>query len=273
LSAVVSILPQAYFVERVGGPYVDVEALVQPGQSPHTYEPTPRQVARLGEAKVYFTIGIPFEQALLRKIDPGLANLRVVDTRRGVKLRAMADADVGSGPQADHDEDEYAGAADPHIWLDPHRTKIMARTICETLSRLDSAHAAAYGQNLSAFEADLDRVDAKIARILSPFKGREFFVFHPAFGYFAEAYGLKQVAIETAGKEPGGKQLAALMDRAQREHVRVIFVQAQFSRSSAEAVAHAIGGVVAPIDDLAHDYLANLEFMASALADGLRREQ
>ncbi len=95
------------------------------------------------------------------------------------------------------------------------------------------------------------------------------YVFHPAFGYFADAYGLIQVPIEIEGKEPGARQLSKLIDRAKKDRVKVIFVQPQFSARSAEAVAKAIGGVVVPIDDLGRDYLANLESIAAAIERGL----
>jgi len=96
------------------------------------------------------------------------------------------------------------------------------------------------------------------------------YVFHPAFGYFADAYGLTQVPVEFEGKEPGARQLAGLIDRARADGVRVIFVQPQFSGKSAAVVAAAIGGAVIPINPLSRDYLANLEAMASAVEQGLR---
>jgi zinc transport system substrate-binding protein len=104
---------------------------------------------------------------------------------------------------------------------------------------------------------------------LGPLKGREILVFHPAFGYFAERYGLTQRAVESEGKEPGPRQLAALIDTARERGVRVVFVQPQFSRSSAEKIAEAIGGAVVPMDPLASDYLANLERMATEVRKAL----
>ena len=88
------------------------------------------------------------------------------------------------------------------------------------------------------------------------------YVFHPSYGYFADAYGLRQIAVEMGGKEPGARQLARLIHRAKEDGVRVIFVQPQFSKSSARTIAEAIGGAVVPLDPLARDYLENLERMA-----------
>jgi len=192
----------------------------------------------------------------------------VVDTRQGIRLRPMTCEEEHDGP---HDGHEHAaGRPDPHIWLDPKLVKIQARTICDAMCRADPTGAEVYRKNCDAFLADLDAVDARITRALAPLKGKEFFVYHPAFGYFGDSYGLRQVAVETAGKEPDAKELAALIDRAKATGVKVIFVQPQFSARSARAVAEAIGGVVVPMDDLAKDYLKNLDDMAAKIEKAIR---
>jgi zinc transport system substrate-binding protein len=288
----VSILPQVEFVERVGGEYVKVEALVGPGQSPETYNPAPRKIAGLAHSRVYFRIGVPFEKTLLRKLEALFPDLRVVDTQKNVERVALEShersdsdpapaapregesADAGperkSGrPAEGGGRDREEGELDPHTWLDPQLVKIQARTICETLAAIDPAHAPRYEKNLRAFQEDLDRVHEKIARALAPLRGREFYVFHPAFGYFARAYGLKQAPIESGGKEPSPRQVARIIARAQESGVKVIFVQPQFSKRSAERIARAIGGAVVTMDPLARDYLANLERMAGEVAAAL----
>lgn len=258
LSLFVSIQPQAYFVERVGGSHVEVEVLVGPGQSPATFELTPQQMAKLTQADAYFRIGLPFEKRLVGKIQTALSDLRVVDTHQGIKLRTM-------------EHEHHNDGSDPHIWLDPKLVKVQAATVCEELCRLDPVNVDAYKKNLETFKADLDEVDAKITQALEPLKGRKFYVFHPSYGYFGDAYGLTQVAVEVEGKEPGARQLAALIDQAKEDSVKVIFVQPQFSAKSAEAVAEAIGGVVVPIDPLARDYLKNLEDIAEKIVRGLAK--
>jgi zinc transport system substrate-binding protein len=294
LQVVVSILPQAYFLERVGGEHVAVEVLVGAGQSPHTYEPTPKQLAALSAARVYFRIGIDFEVALVPRLESTFKNLKIIDTRAGVPLRQLtveegaADEhdEHGPGKHDQHGADQHesqpkaavphdaraAGQPDPHIWLNPLYVKTQARTICDALAELDPPHADDYRRNLAAFHADLDRVHAKLAAALAPLKGREIFVFHPAFGYFTDAYGLKQAPVEIEGKDPTAKQLAALIERAKADRVRVIFVQPQFSEKAAQAVAQAIGGAVVPMDDLPRDYLKNLEDMAENIRTALKQK-
>ena len=268
----VSILPQAYFAERVGGEHVSVDVLVDAGQSPHTFAPTPKQMAALNRADVYFAIGVAFEQRLLEKITADKPDFNVVDTSAGVERRQMETAHVCDG-EHDHDhEHEAAGTPDPHIWLDPNRVKIIAKNMCDALIKLDPDHADDYQANLAAFQADLDAINAKIATTLAPLKGREFFVFHPAYGYFGDAYGLKQVAVEIEGKAPTPKQVVDLINRAKEANVRVIFVQPQFPAGSAEAIAREINGAVVKLDPLARDYLANLESKADEIARALGAE-
>ncbi len=259
----VSIGPQAYLAKRIAGDLVDVHVLVGPGQNHHTFDPAPKQLAELADARAYFTIGLPFEQRLVEKLRAANPNLAIVDTREGIVLRAMeADADEP------HDHDH--GAMDPHVWLNPLNAKVIATHIAEGLKHIDPAHAADYERNLASLLGDLDALNARLANILASCKGKAFYVYHPAFGYFADAYGLKQVPVEIEGKEPTARQLASLIARAKADGVRAIFVQQQFPKKSAEAIACEIHGVAIAIDPLAEDYLANLEDIAKKLSAGLR---
>lgn len=276
LNVFVSIPPQAYFVERIGGPHVTVGVLVGPGQSPHSFEPSPKQLAMLAKARVFFAVGWPFEKRLLEKVTATSPNLRIIDTRQGVPLRyltpeeAHADEEPARPGEKDADHDHAAGEADPHIWLSPRLAKTQAATICRGLSDADPAHRADYEKSLKALQDDLDKVDQRLAKALEPVKGKAFLTFHPAFGYFADAYGLKQVPVEVGGKEPSARQLAQLIARARDTGARVIFVQPQFSARSAEAVAQAIGGAVVPMDAMAKDYLTNLDDMAAKVRSAVK---
>jgi len=273
LRVAVSVLPQAQFVERVGGEHVDVQVLVGPGQSPHTYEPTALQLAALAEARLLFSVGMPYEEALLSRIRGAFERLEVVDTRQGIALRQIE----AHSHAHDHDGHEHVHGPscaghdgdDPHIWLSPRLAKIQARTICDALSRVLPERADEFERNLAAFHAELDAVDARIAELLAPLAGRDLVVFHPSYGYFADAYGLRQVAVETAGKEPSPRELAALLAQIKAAGTRVVFVQPQFSTRSAETIAAHIGGRVVQLDPLARDYVANLETMATTIAQAL----
>jgi len=264
LEVFVSILPQQFFVESIGGKLVDAHVMVKAGQDPHTFEPMPRDVVALEKSKLYFEIKLPFEGPLLARIKAGHPNLIIVDTARGIAGSETAAA------HAEH-EGEGPGEYDPHIWLSPALIKIQARNIAEALQKADSAHAGQYKANLEAFLKKLDATDERIKQMLAPFKGRSFFVFHPAFGRFAEAYGLKQEAVEVEGKTPAPRQLAEMIRKARADKAKVVFIQPQFDPRSARAIAEAIGGQVAPLDDLAKDVLKNLEDIAQKIRSSMEK--
>ena len=258
LPVFVSILPQKYFVERVGGGRVAVSVMVGPGQSPETYEPTPRQMAALSRARLYFSIGVAFEDTWMKRIQAANPALRLAPMQRGVALLPPA------GPSGE------PGGRDPHIWTSPARVKIMAATIRAALIELDPAHRGEFEANYRAFIAELDALDQELRAILAPARGKPLLVFHPSWGYFANDYRLRQIPIEAEGKEPGASSLARVIDLGKREDVKVIFVQTQFSRRTAETVAAAIGARVVAVDPLAEDYPQNLLRVAREFADVLK---
>ncbi len=271
LAVFVSILPQKYFVERIGGDAVQVSVLVRPGQNPASYDVTPRQVADIAAARVYFRIGVAFEDTWLPRLQAASPRMRVVDTRSGIPLQPMAARAAGPATAgASAPDDAPAGALDPHIWTSPPLVKQQAATVRDALVDLAPAQRARFEQGYAGFAADLDALDADIRKTLAGKTERRFMVFHPAWGYFARAYGLQQMAVEVQGKEPGPQTLVRLIDEARRAQVRVVFVQAQFGSSAALAVARAIGGEVVTIDPLAEDFLANARAVAQALAQAMR---
>lgn len=301
-----SILPQRYFVEKIAGDRVEVKVLVGPGKSPATYEPTPQQVMGLGNAAVFFTIGVPFEQAFVPTISSTLTSLKISDTSKGIHKRLLeahdseehghhADAheeehEHHADAHGDHDhdlvhkeehQDEHhheeghnhaKGAKDPHIWLSPRLAKIQAKTIYQTLVELDPKGKAVYQQGYNSLIKELNQIDVKLSKLLAPFKGKTMFVFHPAFGYFADDYQLKQVAIETGGKEPTPSLLTEIIEQAKEDNVRIIFVQPEFSQNAAQAIAQAINGAVVTISTLNPDYINNLSHIAAELEKAFRQQ-
>ena len=237
--------------------------MLGPGQAPESCGPPPRQMAELAATRLYFRIGVPFENVWMSRIVANNPQMTVVDLRRGIELKPFS-AHVHEGTS--HGSDK---AIDPHVWTSPMMVRTMVGTIAGALGKADPAHAAAYRVNAAAYAAKLDALDNEIRRLLAPIKEKKFLVFHPAWGYFADAYGLKQIAIEAGGKEPGARALAELITRSKKEGIRVIFVQEQFSRRLAETVAKAIGARVVAVDPLAPDYLTNMRRVAEAFASAM----
>ena len=271
----VSILPQQYFVKRVGGDLVKVSAMVLPGASPATYEPKPGQLTALSRARIYFAIGIPFESVWLEKIAASNPEMRIVHTEEGIQKRSLAFHVYHAGDLREekrHEgEQEPEGTKDPHIWLSPPLVMLQARTILTALQETDPTHRTVYETNYKAFMMELLEIDAKIRDIFwgQP-RGAAFMVFHPSWGYFADAYGLKQIPIEVEGKEPKPAQIKALIEFAREEGVKVIFVQPQFSTKRAEIIAKAIGGRIVSADPLAEDWANNLREQAIKILTALK---
>lgn len=274
LRVFVSILPQADFVKRIAGDRVGVEVMVGPGQSHHTYEPTPRQISRLAEARAYFQVGLPFERAVCERIVKIAPSIHLVDTTQGVAFRQMTGCcamhDQHDGVTSSHamDTGHSLAGRDPHIWLSPRLVKTQARTIRDALVEIDPAGTVSYDAGLARFERDLDVLNARIHERLRPFAGRAFFVFHPAYGYFADEYGLEQVAVEEEGKEPSARRLVELVGRARSLGITRVYVQPQFAVGGAKALADAIGATVVPLDPMTVDYVGDLWTLAERLAEG-----
>ncbi|MCX7028349.1 MAG: zinc ABC transporter substrate-binding protein [Spirochaetes bacterium] len=256
----VSILPQAEFVQAIAGDRVKVLVLVGPGSSPHSYEPTPRQMVQLSSAKIWFALGVDFEKGLRPKIAKLYPFLSIVDTSQGVVMRSL-----------EADADELAGGRDQHIWLGREAVKVQLRAVAKALSALLPAESATFASNLSAYEAKIDAVFSGLKRELAPFVGTKVLVFHPSFGYFFDDFGLVQEAVEAGGKEPTQRVLSDLVKRAKAAGARTIFVQKQFPVEAAKTVASAIGGSVVEIDPLSPAWLENIGVMGAALKKSLTR--
>jgi zinc transport system substrate-binding protein len=261
----VSILPQKTFVEKIGGAFVSVSVMVLPGANPHNYEPKPGQMIALSKAGIYFAIGIGFEDVWLKRFGSTNPTMKIVHTEQGIDKIPMLSHD-----HQDSSHDEHDGIADPHVWLSPPNVKIIAKNISDGLSQADPAHRADYEENLRKFEREIDDLDAELRKVFSDRKGAKFMVFHPAWGYFAHAYGLEQIPVEIEGKEPKPSKLKALIEQAKRDGIRIVFVQPQFSTKSAEAIAKAIGGEVAVADDLHPEWANNLREQAEKFKKALR---
>lgn len=275
MQVTVSVLPQKGIVEAVGGEHVSVMAMVRSGQSPHSYEPTPRQIAALADTTLYVRTGVSFEDVWMERISSANPEMRVVDGRAGIALRTYEKGNHDHGHGDGEKGNNARGAEpDPHVWTNPALVQRMAANIHAALVVLDPANSADYDRNLRNYAATLKALDTDIRRLLAGLPpGSAFMVFHPSWGYFAEAYGLTQLPIEYEGKEPGPRGLAALIEQARRENVRVVFVQPQFSERLAEQVARAIDGRVVTVDPLAEDFATNLRLVASRIAEAVREGQ
>ncbi len=261
VGVVVTILPQAEFVENVGGEKVRVTVMVPPGASPHTYEPTPSQMTALARAEMYAKVGsgVEFELVWMDKLLATNPDMLVVDCSQGIELQEMVA----------EDEHEHSEREDPHIWMSPANAQIMVRNICAGLIGVNPENKGYYEQNRDAYLVQLAEIDREIIDSLAGVENRRFMVYHPAFGYFAREYGLTMIPIEKEGKEPTAAGLAHLIEQAKAHDIRVLFAEPQFDPKSAEVIAKAIGGRVVLIDALAKDYIGNLRLILNEMLSAL----
>jgi len=253
LNAAASILPQKYFIKKIGGDRVNVSVMVLPGANPATYEPKPRQMVNLARAEIYFAIGVPFEDNWLPKFAKTSPKMKIVFTQSGITKIPMK----AGGHR--HHEKPATGTKDPHVWLSPPLVMVQAKNILDALVKADPEGRIVYEANYKAFLEELKRLNMEIRRVLKTTdQNARFMVYHPSWGYFAQSYGLEQIPIELEGKKPSPRKLLQLIKDARKNGIKVIFVQPQFSEKSAETIADAIGGKVIFADPLAEDWANNL---------------
>jgi len=247
----VTIVPEGSFARAVCGNLAEVIVLVPPGFSPETYEPAPRDVEAFSRADIYFTVGVPVEAS------------GYLTHTGSMKVVPLAEKVAQVYP----DLTFAGGDRDSHIWLSPKRVKVMVETIAAEMEKLDPENKETYRLNAIAYLARLDALDDTIKQSLAGVKNRKFIVFHPAFGYFADDYGLEMVALEQDGKEATPGRLQQMIDFAKAEKIRVIFYQAEIDSSQSKAFAEEIGGKTAALEPLAENYIENLQSMAKLMAE------
>lgn len=263
VQAAVTVPPQAYLVERIGGERVATEVLMPSGSSEETFSPTPRQLVALSRAELYVLVGHPAFIVEERHVLPALAR------NPGVHVTSMWDGEAPEDRRPDTDGRVHGNHTDPHLWTAPRTMRSAAVRVAAALAELDPPGAAVYRTRLASFLAEVDALDAEIRRELSGLPRRRFLVTHPAWGHFAAQYGLEQMAIEDEAKEPGPRRLVALVEEARAEGIRVVFSQAGFPDAAARAVAAEIGARVVPLDPLARSWLDNTRHTARIIAASL----
>ncbi len=249
----VTIEPVRYFTERIAGDLVRVESMVPRGSNPESYDPTPQQMMKLGSSTAYLDNGgyLGFEQSWLKRMQQNASDTRFFDLSEGMGL--ITDGHEATG-------------IDPHIWCSCANARIMARNIFNALVILDGANANAYTAGYNDLLAEIDRTDSIIRQKTSNIKtSRTFVIYHPALTYYAAEYGLEQMPIEKDGKEPSASGLKDIIDDGVKKHVRVVFIQPEFDRHNAEAIAAQIGARIVDINPISYDWSAEMVHIAESL--------
>lgn len=251
LHIAVSIIPQARFAEEILGDKGKVQCLITEGGSPATYAPSPLALAELSHADIYFTIGVATENNNILNNLPDTVKIVPLDS---LVREEYPDLTIGNN-------------RDPHIWLSPKRAIIMVKKMAEYIAMLDVNNKDFYLANAENYIQKIIETDKQAKEILSSIKNKKFMVFHPAFGYLADDYGLEMFALEHHGKEAGAKHLQEMIDIAKKNSIKVIFHQKEISSRQVEAFASEIGGKAVELNPLSYDYTENLLLLAKSIKD------
>lgn len=244
LKVVTSIIPLFSLTSNLlEGTNAEIINLVPPNASEHTFQLTPSALKAIAEADLIVINGLELEHFL----EDAFENTKglVVDTSKGVELLTHRE------PLGEEDEDEH-GEFDPHIWLDPARATTQVANIASALAEKDPANAVIYQQNREKLALDLQNLEAEIKEAFAKLEIAPYIVFHDAYQYFENAFGLKSAAAFEAfpGQEPSAQYLKALIDTIKAENVKAIFTEPQFSPRVMQNLAKDYGLTLAELDNL-----------------------
>lgn len=273
INAFVSIPPQKFFIQAIGKDLVKTTAIVSPAHSPADYEPSPSQMAQMSKADIYFAVGVPFETVWLKKFIAINPDMRIIRTDAGIDKKPINRYEMAvAGPvHSKTGHDHHHETKDPHIWLSPPLVKIQARHILDALVSIDPDHRQFYQKNYQNFIEQINGMNTDLNALFKQNNRQtKFLVFHPSWGYFADAYGLTQISIEIEGKAPKARKVKNLIDFAKAHDIRVIFVQPQFSTRHAEIIAKEINGQLIQADPMAENWLENIRSVANSIQQALK---
>jgi zinc transport system substrate-binding protein len=256
----VSIPPFKYFVKAIGGEDFNVNVMVPAGANPHIYEPVPEQISGLRKSVAYISDGyLGFEMTWLD---------RFYETNRKMKKLSLGD-NIDLIHLAEHSDDGHLEGADPHYWVSPKSALVIAASIKSLLIELNPKNREKYETNYFNLLKAIQEIDNKTKELFSGYQNKSFMIFHPTLGYLARDYGLNQVAVENEGKEPTPSTLKALIDRAKSENIKVIFVQKEYDKKNARAIASETGAVIEQIDPLSENWPGAVMEIINALHNSL----
>ena len=293
----VSIIPQAYFVEKIAGDRAEVNIMVQKGKSPETYEPGVKELQNLSKSQLYFNIGMPFENAWMKRFVGVNPNMKIVPPLKDGELekynadfaKNAQDAKNKQGPQNkqdaknpkvahenhanhEHHEANHANHANhnhnlAHIWLSFVLSQAHARQISEAFCEVDSANCAIYEANLEILLKEISDLYAHFKGVFKG-KGGAFLVYHPAFLHLANELGLSEFSIEVDGKDAKIAHTHEIFEIIKKHKIKSIFIQPQFSSKNATIIANEANLAVKTADPLAKNWSENIaEFLKEVAKD------
>lgn len=234
LKVATTIFPVYDLVKNIGGDKVEVVNILPSGSSPHTFEPTPKDIQELTDTEIIFAIGVELDN-WVQKIAP--ENAKIINLSEGIELLEGGHHHEGEG-EHEGEEEEHEDGHDPHYWLSPTNAMTMVRTISNELSILDNENSEFYSRNLAEYKVKLENLISESQTKFTQYSGDGIVTFHDAYGYFAVDFGLNILTtIEPfPGKEPTAQYLEELIGIIEEYKIKVLFKEPQLSDKALKSV-------------------------------------
>lgn len=249
----VTIWPLADLVEQISGKNFAVQCILPTYASPHTFQPSPREISRCHEVELYFKVGLGLDDWVDRFANQASRrSLHIIDLSQGCPTQPPAGV-IEDACEAGHDDHEHGGQGDPHLWLD---TRVVTRhwipRITDHLSKLLPQQQTHFQQNATRLLQDIDNTDKEIRALLKLPAHRKVIAVHSALTYFASQYDISIVACLELwpGKTPTAQYLTRVMKAVQEHHVQVVLVEPQLSKTAAQMLARELNLRIVEIDPL-----------------------
>lgn len=257
-------------VRVIGGDRIELTVLLPVDTDPHSFQPTPRDLAAVAEADVVFINGLGLEESLEAVVENAVENARVVAVSEGVETISI-------------DQEHEHGGPNPHVWMNPHNVIVWAENIALNLGELDSDNVEAYTANAEAYIEELEALDSWILEHVAalPEENRKIVTDHDTFAYFIRRYGFELVGTINPGystlAEPSAQDIAALEDEILAFNISVVFVEVSVNPNLAERIAEDTGtqlvflytGALSGKDGPAPTYLEMMRFNVRMMVGAL----
>lgn len=255
----VSIIPEQTFVKAIAGEGVNIITMIPPGYSPANYQPSPDEMIKLSDASVYFSVGVPAEKDILNDL---------LDINKNIRIVELHSVTEDKYPLMYFDNNETK--RDPHVWMSPKRVVLMVQRIRDELIKIDPGNVQRYKSNAKSYINKLEQLDIDIKRKLEGISYKDFMIYHPSLGYFANDYNLNMITVEKHGKAATPKDLEGIVKMAEEKDIKAILYQAEFDSSQAEVLANEIGAKTVEVAPLDESYIDNMLYIASELSELLK---
>ena len=260
----VTIEPMCYFGSKIAGDDYTFFSVVPVGRSPETYDPTFREMIRVGNSEAFFYLNLlGVEQVLIKSIQQNQTSTRLFNLSEGMMFHEYEAEEIEEAEEMSghHDHEGH----DPHIWTSFKGAKVMSENIYKALASLDSLKSGDYKSNYLRLMNELEQLESELHQQLDTLSCRGFVIFHPALTYFAKEFNLIQYSIEEDGKDPSPATIKRLIEEARAAHVKVVFVQIEFDRSYADQIAKALDARIVTINPLDSNWDVQMKRIAHAL--------